>query len=64
MALGAMHMQATLHMAAIVLHMLANVAEASRLISGFQRIGILTEITGRRRNRRFAYEPYIQLFRG
>ncbi len=39
-------------------------SSANGLISGFQRIGILTEITGRRRNRRFAYEPYIQLFRG
>jgi len=36
---------------------------ANSLIAAFQRAGILVEITGRRRNRRFAYEPYIQLFR-
>lgn len=36
---------------------------ASSLIFGFERAGILVEITGQKRNRRFAYEPYIQLFR-
>jgi len=36
---------------------------ANSLVAGLQQAGILHEITGQRRNRRFSYEPYIQLFR-
>jgi hypothetical protein len=32
------------------------------LIEEFQRLGILTEQTGQRRNRIFAFIPYIELF--
>ncbi|GIX00282.1 MAG: hypothetical protein KatS3mg111_3614 [Pirellulaceae bacterium] len=38
-------------------------AAANRLVHRLAELGILTEITGYRRNRRFSYQPYIQLFR-
>jgi len=36
---------------------------ANQLVSRFVEIGILVEMTGYTRNRRFRYEPYIALFR-
>ena len=33
------------------------------LISRFEELGILTEITGRKRNRVYEYKPYVDLFR-
>ncbi|MEZ4379525.1 MAG: Fic family protein [Gemmatimonadales bacterium] len=36
---------------------------ANNLVSRCERAGILVEITGNRRNRRFRYEPYVALFR-
>ncbi|MGD9711143.1 MAG: Fic family protein [Thermomicrobiales bacterium] len=38
------------------------VAPANRLVGRLVDLGILIEITGQRRHRRFAYQPYIQLF--
>jgi Fic family protein len=35
---------------------------ANRLIGQLEKIGILNEITGEQRNRRYAYTPYIALF--
>jgi Fic family protein len=35
---------------------------ASRLIGGFEDLGILVEITGRKRSRIYRYEPYVRLF--
>ena len=35
---------------------------ASRLVSGLKEIGILEEITGRKRSRIYRYEPYVRLF--
>lgn len=35
---------------------------ASRLVEQFVRLGMLNEITGNRRNRRYLYEPYVKLF--
>ena len=35
---------------------------ANSLVSGMVRIGVLSEITGQRRNRRFQYHDYVNLF--
>lgn len=35
---------------------------ASRLVTGLEELGILREITGRRRSRIYRYEPYVSLF--
>ncbi len=40
-----------------------NLSTALRLIDDFVKLKILVEITGRKRNRIFAFEPYIKLFR-
>jgi Fic family protein len=37
---------------------------ADRLLAEFQRVGILNEITGYRRNRRYAFTEYLDIFRG
>lgn len=36
---------------------------ASRLVSNFESMGLLREITGRKRSRLFRYEPYLALFK-
>jgi hypothetical protein len=35
---------------------------ANDLVSRLVGLGILTEITGNARNRRFRYDPYVRLF--
>jgi Fic family protein len=35
---------------------------ANRIVSKFEELGILTEVTGQRRSRIFRYEPYLRLF--
>jgi Fic family protein len=35
---------------------------AGRVVSGLEDLGILVEITGRRRSRMYRYEPYVALF--
>ncbi len=35
---------------------------ANQLVSRLVKLGIISEITGQKRHRRFRYEPYIQLF--
>lgn len=35
---------------------------ANTLVTRLEDLGILTEITGQKRHRRFRYEPYVQLF--
>lgn len=37
-------------------------AAANDLVARLATLGILTEVTGNRRNRRFRYDPYIRLF--
>jgi Fic family protein len=38
-------------------------ANANKLVKDFCDLGIIVEITGQRRNRRFSYEPYLDLFK-
>jgi DNA-binding MarR family transcriptional regulator len=38
-------------------------ATASRLVGRFEDLGLLVEVTGQRRSRRFRYEPFLDLFR-
>ena len=40
----------------------AGFAAANRLVARLAELGILREITGHARNRRFRYEPYVRLF--
>ncbi|MGB2710917.1 MAG: Fic family protein [Conexibacter sp.] len=35
---------------------------ANRLVARFEELGLLREVTGQRRSRRFRYEPYLRLF--
>jgi Fic family protein len=37
-------------------------ANANQLVSRFEKMGLLVEVTGRRRNRHYCYEPYLRLF--
>ena len=37
---------------------------ANDLVRRLVKVGILFEVTGQLRNRRFRYDPYIQLFAG
>jgi Fic family protein len=37
-------------------------AEANNIVSRLQNIGLLPEMTGFRRNRRFRFDPYLRLF--
>jgi hypothetical protein len=37
---------------------------AADLVKRFVDIGLLTEVTGQTRNRRFSYTPYIGIFAG
>jgi Fic family protein len=41
----------------------ATYAHANNVVSELERLGILVEITGQRRNRKFAYQPYLDHFR-
>lgn len=38
-------------------------ANANQLVRGLEKLGLLEEITGNSRNRRYRYSPYINLFR-
>ena len=38
------------------------VVTASRLIKNFEAVGLLREMTGHSRNRRYSYDPYLALF--
>jgi ribosomal protein S25 len=37
---------------------------ANTLVSRLTEIGVLVEVTGNARNRRFSYDPYVKLFSG
>ncbi|MDA7892508.1 hypothetical protein N9B14_08060, partial [Akkermansiaceae bacterium] len=37
--------------------------QANRILSRFEEIGLVKEITGQKRNRRFRNDPYLNLFR-
>lgn len=38
-------------------------ATANRVVEALERIGLLVEITGQKRNRVYSYEPYLAMFR-
>lgn len=38
-------------------------ANANKLVAKMEALGILEEITGRERNRRYRYSPYVEIFR-
>ena len=38
-------------------------ANTNRLVKDLCNLGLLLELTGQKRNRRFSYEPYLSLFR-
>jgi Fic family protein len=38
-------------------------ATASKLLGRFEELGLIRELTGQRRSRRFRYDPYLALFR-
>lgn len=38
-------------------------ATANKLVGRFEELGLLLEVTGQRRSRRYRYEPYLALFR-
>lgn len=35
---------------------------ANDLVADFERLGLLTEVTGQKRNRRYRYQPYLKIF--
>ena len=37
-------------------------AAANGLVARLEQLGILREMTGQKRNRRFCYQPYVELF--
>ena len=43
-------------------HIGVTFATANKLIGRFEEIGLVREMTGQRRSRRFRYEPYWRLF--
>lgn len=45
-------------------HIGVTFATANKLIGRFEDVGLVREITGQRRSRRFRYDPYLRLFHG
>ena len=45
-------------------HLTVSFATASKLVRQLEEIGLLTEVTGGLRSRRFLYSPYVSLFSG
>lgn len=43
-------------------HLDCSFAKANQLVEQFAQIGLLEEMTGWQRNRRFRFKPYLQLF--
>lgn len=43
-------------------HLGCSYITAQRVVEELERLGILREITGKRRNRRYRYQPYVNLF--
>jgi Fic family protein len=43
-------------------HIGVTFATANKLLARFEQLGLVREITGQRRSRRFRYDPYVRLF--
>lgn len=60
--LNELYKQPIMHGSQIAETMGVHPSTANRMIADFVKLGILTELTGYKRNRIYAFEPYIRLF--
>jgi len=44
-------------------HLDSSYVKANKLVLQFEKLGLLQEVTGNRRNRRYRFKPYLDLFR-
>jgi Fic family protein len=61
--LDALYRRPIVHVNAVSDELDVHYITANKLVEKFQALGLLFEITGRKRDRVFAFEPYLDLFR-